>query len=213
MKLYSLPPSPNSFKIAALAHHLGLPLEVVPVDMLNGQHQSPEYLALNPNGLMPTLQDGDFTLWESNAILIYLAQKKPESGLYPQDPKGQALVHQWLDWYHCHWGTAFRPYLVERLFKPQFRGQPGDEQVVAQAEEPFRKVAAVLNSHLSQRPYLLGEALTVADFAVASVMVFANAVQVPLADYPHIRAYADRVLKLPAFAQAIPPMGTPAGKS
>lgn len=206
MKLFALPPSPNTFKVTALAFHLDLPLEIIPVDMPNGQHQSPDYLKMNPNGMMPTLVDGDFSLWESNAILLYLARKKPESGMVPADPKLQAQVDQWLSWSSNHWGQVLRPYLYERMIKPMFRGEQPDPAELAKADEPFHRFATVLENHLKGRQYLVGEAMSVADFAVACSLVFAQPAGFPLGDYPNIQAFAMRITSLPAFQKALPPM-------
>jgi glutathione S-transferase len=92
MKLYVLPPSPRACKVIALKNHLGLDCEMHIVDLGKGDQLSPEYIALNPNKKMPVLEDDGFVLWESNAILFYLASKKPQSGLWPADVKHQADV-------------------------------------------------------------------------------------------------------------------------
>src|SRR5688500_11928563 len=105
MKLYEHPFSSAAFKVRAVIHELGLPVTLVPVDMMKGEHKSPEFLAKNPNGKVPTLDDDGFLVWESNAILCYLAAKKSESGLMPADPRGMALVQQWLQWQ----ATTFAP--------------------------------------------------------------------------------------------------------
>jgi len=89
MKLYGFPPSPNTWKVRAVAAHLGIPLELEFVDLTKGQHRTPEYLALNPTGRTPTLVDGDFRLWESNAIMQYLASQKPNS----LPPPSRRLAH------------------------------------------------------------------------------------------------------------------------
>lgn len=209
MKLYSLPPSPNSFKVVALAHHLGLELEVVPVDLMSGAHQQPEYLAKNPNGNMPTLEDGDFCLWESNAILIYLAGKKPESGLMPVEPKLQAQVHQWLHWQSNHWNPANRPFVYENMVKPMFHGQPPDPVALEQATPEFHKRASLLEKVLEKADYLVGNQLSVADFALAAGLVYAVPGRLPWDGYPKLREYAARVTRTEAFAKAVPPM--PAG--
>src|SRR5262249_12957504 len=106
MKLYATPPSPRAFKVVAVAHHLGLEPEMVFVDLLNGDHMKPEFAALNPNRKMPVLEDDGFVLWESNAIMQYLASKKPASGLWPTDPRHQADVSRWQCWDLAHWERA-----------------------------------------------------------------------------------------------------------
>src|SRR5689334_875510 len=98
MKLHVFPPSPRAAKVLALAHHLGVDFEMAIVDLLSGGSQTPEFKKLNPNGKMPVLEDGDFVLWESNAILQYLASKRPDSGMFPTDPRRQADVARWQFW-------------------------------------------------------------------------------------------------------------------
>ena len=83
MRLYLFPPSSRVLGIVALKNHLALDCEFKPIDLSRGDQLVPEYLALNPNEKMPTLTDGEFVLWESNAILFYMASKRPESGLWP----------------------------------------------------------------------------------------------------------------------------------
>ena len=93
MKLYGFPPSPNTWKVRALAAHLGVPLELEFVDLSKGAQYMPAYLALSPSGRTPTLVDGDFKLWESNAILQYIAGKSANS-LWPNDdPKNAPTSH------------------------------------------------------------------------------------------------------------------------
>lgn len=92
MKLYSHPLSPNGRKVLIVAAHLGVKLEIENIDVAARKHQLPEYLKLNPNALFPTLQDGDFVLWESNAITQYIASKKPGNTLYPRDERMRADI-------------------------------------------------------------------------------------------------------------------------
>ena len=99
MKLYTFPPSPNSRKIMAVAHYLGIELDVHFVDLTKGDQMKPEFLALNPNHKIPTLQDGDFVLWESNAIMQYLAASQSDRSLWPREPRPQAEVNS--PQYYC----------------------------------------------------------------------------------------------------------------
>ena len=203
MKLYALLPSPNTFKVVALAHHLGLDLEVVDVDVASGGNKALDYLAKNPNGLMPTLEDGDFTLWESNAILMYLAQKKPETGLWPADAQGQAKVQQWLNWAAIHFGPAIRPFFFERIVKARFGLGAPDEAELKKATDAFPKVGDVLEAQLKNQPYLLGEQVTIADFALASFAPYAKMAGMPLENYPNIQAYCARVTGTEAWKKAL----------
>jgi len=101
MKLYCFPPSPNTWKVRAVAAHLGLPLELHIVDLTKGLQRTPEYLALNPGGRTPTLVDGDFVLWESTAIMQYFASHKPNT-LWPDDARVRADIAHWQAWHLAH---------------------------------------------------------------------------------------------------------------
>ena len=204
MKLYGLPASPNTWKVLAVAAHLGLPLEVVVVDLGRGEQRGPDYLALNPTGRTPTLVDGDFVLWESTAIMQYLASLKPNA-LWPKESKAQADAMRWLSWSLQHWGpSACEPLLFERFVKAVFNMGPPDGAVVARAIETLHREAAVLDGHLSSRRYLVGDDLTLADFSVAAPLVYASHAEFPLAGYPHLREWSARILALPAWRETAP---------
>src|SRR5262245_36187395 len=102
MKLYMNPMSPNVRRVRLTAAVLGLKLEEQALDFTKGEHKHPEYLALNPNGAVPTLVDGEFVLAESQAIMQYLASKQPESGLLPLDEQVRADVTRWQFWDAAH---------------------------------------------------------------------------------------------------------------
>jgi len=152
MKLYVLPPSPRALKVIALKNHLGLECEMQVVDLGKDEHLTAEFAALNPNKKMPVLEDDGFVLWESNAILYYLAAKRPASGLWPADPKRQADVLRWLSWESAHWDAqACGAIGFERGSKRVLRlGAPDPAQIV-RGEQEFHRFAAVLNGHLGGR--------------------------------------------------------------
>src|SRR5262249_47226188 len=102
IELYVFPPSPRAFKVLAVANHLGLDYELRFLDLPKGAHKTPQYAALNPNVRMPTLKDGDYALWESNAIGQYLAGKKPDAGLLPRDERARLDVTRWQFWDLAH---------------------------------------------------------------------------------------------------------------
>ena len=167
MKLYGFPPSPNTWKVRALAAHLGVPLELEFIDLSKGAQHAPAYLALNPTGRTPTLVDGDFKLWESNAILQYIAGKSANS-LWPNDARTRADIARWQFWQLAHWGAeACQPLTFQRLVKKILNLGPPDEAAIAKGIEAFNKEAKMLDAHLAKQPYLVGKDLTIADFAVA----------------------------------------------
>ena len=205
MKLHVFPPSPRALKVRALVRHLDLDVEEVLVDLFKGGQQQPAYAALNPNKRMPVLEDGDFVLWESNAILQYLAAKKPESGLWPSDIRGQADVSRWLHWESAHWTPACTPFAFERVVKKLAGlGDPNPAEI-ARGEQLFHPAATALDAMLRGKRWLLGERLTIADFGVATGMVFADAAQFPLEKYGEITRWYDGFRKLPGWQKSLVP--------
>src|ERR1700738_5651755 len=104
MKLFVFP-SGRALAVMALRNHLRIDCEIEAVDLSRGDQRTPEYAALNPDLKMPMLEDDGFVLWESNAILFYLANKRPQSGLWPCEARAQADVVRWLAWASAHWGA------------------------------------------------------------------------------------------------------------
>lgn len=205
MKLYGFPPSPNTRKVHAVALHLGIPIEFQLVDLTKGASRTAEFLKLNPTGRTPVLVDGELVLWESSAIMQYLAAHKPSS-LWPADPAAQADVLRWISWQLAHWSKACEPLVFEKVVKPFMRVGAADPLVIKQATDVFNKEAAVLDTQLRTRPYLCGDALTLADFAVASYLPFAQQAQFPLGEFANIRMWYGRMETLPAWQQSAPKM-------
>jgi glutathione S-transferase len=204
MKLYGFPPSPNTWKVRAVAAHLRMPLEFEFVDLTKGGSRTPDYLALNPTGRTPTLVDGDFTLWESTAIMQYIASKAPNT-LWPNDARSRADIMRWQSWDLVHWSKeGCEPLLFQRLVKKFLNLGPPDEAVVAKGLECFDKEAKVLDAHLAKQPYLVGKELTLADFSVAAPLFHAKAAEMPLAPYGHVQEWFGRVSALPCWQQTAP---------
>ena len=202
MKLYGFPPSPNTWKVRAVAAHLGIPLELEFVDLT--KPRTADYLALNPTGRAPTLVDSDFVLWESNAIMQYLASRAANS-LWPNDARTRADIMRWQSWQIAHWSKeGCEPLLFQRLVKKILGLGPPDEAVVAKGIEAFNREARVLDAHLSKHPYLVGNALTLADFSVAAPLVYAKEGDLPVAPYSHVRDWSARVLALLAWRDTAP---------
>lgn len=210
MKFYTFPPSPNCRKVAAVIDHLGLEgVEEVFVDLTRGESRTPGFLAVNPNGAIPALVDGEFRLWESNAIMQYLCSKRPENPLYPSDPRGQADVNRWLFWLNNHFGIACGKLTYEHLVKPMMGiGEP-DPRSVEQGLEGFHRYAAVLDSHLAGRRFLVGDQPTIADFAVASMLTYAGPARIPVEPYGNLREWLARMDEVPAWKRSEPAVARP----
>ena len=202
MKLYGFPPSPNTWKVRAVAAQLGIPLDLELVDLT--KPRTPDYLALNPTGRTPTLVDGDFTLSESNAIMQYLANRA-SSTLWPDDARTRADITRWQSWQLAHWGgECCQPLIVQRLVKKLLNLGPPDDAIVAKSTEAFNREARMLDAHLSTHRYLVGNTITLADFAVAAPLFYTEEGELPLAPYSHVRDWFARVSALPAWRDTAP---------
>jgi glutathione S-transferase len=202
MKLYGFPPSPNTWKVRAVAAHLGIPLELQFVDLT--KPRAADYLALSPAGRTPTLVDGDFKLTESNAILQYIASQKPNS-LWPSDPRTRADITRWQCWQLAHFGKdACEPLIFNRLVKKLLNLGPPDEAAVAKGTDAFHKEAKLLDAQLAKGPYLVGNELTLADFAVAAPLFYIQQGGLPVEPYAKLRDWFGRVSALPAWKETAP---------
>ncbi len=205
MKLYGFPPSPNTWKVRAVAAHLALPIELKLVDLLKGEQKKPDFLAINPTGRTPVLVDGDFTLWESTAIMQYLGSKT-KNELWPEDARIRADIMRWQSWQLQHWARACEPIVFERLAKRVLNLGAPDAQALAKAEEVFRAEGGMLDAHLAQHSHLAADRLTLADFSVASYLFHAEAAAMPLAPYRNIQRWFREVSALPAWETTAPRM-------
>ena len=122
MKLYYFD-TLNPQKACAVARYLNSPVEFIHVDMRKGEHKTPEFLAINPNGKVPAFSDGDLKLWESNAIMCYLAQKAG-SDLWPRDERGQIELTRWLTWNSEHFTRHAGELYFQYIIKPKFGLRP-----------------------------------------------------------------------------------------
>ena len=203
MKLYGFPPSPNTWKVRAVAAQLGVKLELQVVDLSKGEQHTPAYLALNPTGRTPTLVDGDFKLWESTAIMQYLASRSTNS-VWPDDARVRADIVRWQSWGLQHFGPdACQPLIFQHLVKKILSLGPPDPTIVEKAMEAFRRDASLLNTHLTKQRYLAGQ-LTLADFSVAAVLVYTKETEMPLAQYPRVQEWSDRIFALQAWRETAP---------
>jgi glutathione S-transferase len=200
MKLYVLPPSPRAFKVIALKNHLGIECEMQLVDLSKGDQFRPKYIAMNPNSKMPVLEDDGFVLWESNAILLYLASKKPHSGLWPTAPKDQADVLRWLVWESAHFDAESCGMVgFEKISKGVLGLGAADPAFIARGEENFARFAAVLNESLRGRNWLTGRGLTIADFSIGAWVPAAERLQLPVGKFSEIVRWYGGLASLPAW--------------
>lgn len=189
-------------KACAVARYLQSPVEFVFLDLGKGEHRQPDYLAINPNGKVPTLTDGDRTLWEANAIMCELAERAG-SDLWPHDAR-QIDIVRWFSWELQHFSRHAGILYFEHIVKARFGlGEP-DPAMVEKALGEFRRFAATLDDHLRGRHWLLGDTLTVADFAVAVTLPDAERARIPLDEFPAVRRWHDRLNEMEAWREPFP---------
>lgn len=204
MKLYMNPLSPNVRRVRLTAAVLEVQLEEHMLDFTKGEHKSPEYLTLNPNGAVPTLVDGDFVLSESRAIMQYLASKKPEAGLFPRDERARADITRWQFWDASHFSPQLGALTFEKMIKPMFgMGEPDQGQVEA-AITNLRRFGAVLDKALAGKRHVVGDTLTLADLTIACSLMYAKQTDVPLGDFPNVQSWFSRISNLDAWRKTDP---------
>jgi glutathione S-transferase len=204
LELYVFPPSPRSFKVMAVANHLGLDTTLHVVDLVQGEQRTPEFAALNPNMRVPVLKDGDYVLWESNAIDQYLAMKKPESGLLPRDESARLNVTRWQFWDHAHWDPPCAIFIFENIVKPALLKTGGsDPAAIAKGTELFQRAAQVLDGQLKGKRFVTGDALTVADFSLGAPLNLAAMAGFPMESYREIKRWHAGLCALPAWQKTL----------
>ncbi|MFO0748450.1 MAG: glutathione S-transferase family protein [Myxococcota bacterium] len=201
LALYDAPRSNNCRKVRLVAAELGVALDLHRLDFAKGEAQSAEYRAKNPNGKIPTLIDGDFVLWESAAILYYLAARHPEGGLVPSDPRARATLDQWMFWWTAHAEEAFASLNFERRVKQWLGLGTPEPTLIAAAERQLRRFLPILDRQLDGKQHVL-HALSLVDFYMAPTLEMAAGLEVDLAPYPHIVAWLARLTARPYWATA-----------
>jgi glutathione S-transferase len=213
MKLYFHPMSGNSRRVLLVAAHLDVPLERVVVDLTKGEQRGAPHLKRNPNGRVPVLEDDGFLLWESRAIMEYLAERTPGQTLLPTDPRGRAEVSRWLFWCAAHMSPANAILVMENFVKGLTGRGPADPVEVARGEALFAQSAPVLDAHLADRTWVAHDRLTLADFSLAAGFALAGPGRLPIGDYANIRAWLGRVQELEAWRRTAPPAPPTAARS
>jgi glutathione S-transferase len=191
IRLFTTLLSGHGHRVKLFLTLLDLPFEVVELDMKAGENRKPEYLALNPFGQVPTIQDGDLTLFDSNAILVYLARRYGDASWLPDDPIGAAAVQRWLSL--AAGQIAYGPCAARLV---TVFGAPRDHQG---AKDIAVKLFDVIEQELASKPFAAGNQVTIADIAAHTYIAHAPEGGVSLEPYPNIRAWLRRVEALPRF--------------
>lgn len=192
IKLFRTPKSGHCHRVELMLALLGLPYETVDLDMANGAHKAPEFLKISPFGLVPAIDDGGYTLADSNAILIYLVQTYANGFHWlPAAPKQAAEIQRWLT---ISADNVFSGPCVARLVKVFGTGHD-HAAAVARSHDLFK----IMDTHLDGRDWLVTDTVTIADVAAYSYTAHAPEGGVDLAPYPNLRAWVSRIEALPNF--------------
>jgi glutathione S-transferase len=186
------------------AAHLGQPVELVVVDLVKGEQHAPEFLKLNPNHRVPVLEDDGFVLWESYAIMQYLADKTPRQTVYPTEARARADVNRWLFWCAQHFMPGFGVLNWENSIKGMI-GQGGpDPAEVRRGEQLVIEFGHVLDAHLADRDWICGPAVTLADLGVAAPLAKTERAKLPVGDFANLQRWFAGVQALDAWKRTEP---------
>ena len=199
MQIYADPITANCRKVLAGMDFLDAPFDRVHVDYFKAEQKEAAYTAINPNASVPAMKDGDCVLWESNAILQYVADKLGRDGAYPRDLRTRADINRWLLWESSSWFPSCYVFLVENCVKPLLGAAPDLAVLDAQAAQ-FHKLAGILDARLAGQPWVTGDRPTIADIALAAPMHLHAEQRLPLADHPHLKRWmTEQVEALPCW--------------
>ncbi|MEN0000453.1 MAG: glutathione S-transferase family protein [Pseudomonadota bacterium] len=203
MELYHWPLSHNARKARALARHLNLPIEEIELSMQNKDHKAPDFLAINPMGQVPAIRDEDYSVWQANAVLIYLASQS-DNDLLGRSAREWGTITQWMLWQSTELSPVVKPLHVENYFK-RLRGIEPDTKVRDDAMARLRSLLQVLDDALAGQTHLVGGRLTVADFAVAGDFTHARNAGFPLDEFANADRWLASMEAIPAWAATSPP--------
>jgi glutathione S-transferase len=200
LKVWGRVTSSNVQKVMWTAAELGVPVERLDVGRPFGGNDTPEFLAMNPNGLVPTVEHEGMVLWESNSIVRYLGSRFGTGTLMPDDLQQRALAERWMDWLlstiQPNWGAMYRG-LVRTA--PSQRDMVAIDAAVARLGKSYQ----ILDNHLAGQDYLLGNDLTIADVPLGMSLYRYYVLQVERPEMPNIDAWYERLQARPAYAEHV----------
>ena len=200
LKIWGRANSINVQKVLWCCGELGLRYERIDAGNQFGLTKTPEYRALNPNALVPTIEDGDFQLWESNVIVRYLAQKSPSGQLCPADTRMRFDAERWMDWQATMFWPALRPLFIELIRTPPANR---DATVISRAETLSLAAAQMLDARLSDRTFLAGESFSFGDIPAATTVHRWYALDIHHPELPNLQRWYDLVKQRRPFQEVV----------
>jgi glutathione S-transferase len=200
LKIWGRNTSSNVQKAMWAVGELGLAYERIDVGGAFGKNREPGYLAMNPNGLVPTLQDGDYILWESNAIVRHLARIHGKGTLEPTDPKAYGLANQWMDWqlsvvapaiFACFWGLIRTP------------AEKRDMAAITESQKKTTEAMKMLDAQLSRTAYAAGDAFSMGDIPVGVMAYRFRQLCPDRPNMPHLERWYASLQQRKAFKEHV----------
>jgi glutathione S-transferase len=205
MRLYHHPFSSNARRAVITALELNIPLEMVLVDLPKREHKQPAFLARNPAGRVPVLEDGSVILPESHAIMLYLVAHATNQTLYPSDLQGQAQVNRWMFWCSAHFQPAISVLNWELFVKKVAGlGEPDPAQIT-RGEGLVQEVGALLDAHLASREWVAGPNMTLADISLATPLMTMKQAKLPVTQFKHVQSWFARLQARESWQKTNPP--------
>jgi glutathione S-transferase len=200
LTIWGRPNSINVQKVLWVCHELGLAYTRFDAGREFGGTDSPEYRRRNPNGLVPTIDDDGFVLWESNVIVRYLAVKHRAEALYPSELRRRFDVERWMDWNTTRLWPAVRPIFFALIRTPP---EQQDHAALAKAQRDAESGFALLDSQLAERRFVAGEDFTIADIPMAIAAYRWYALDIPRPALPHVERWHALVKERPGYREHV----------
>ncbi|CDG17230.1 glutathione S-transferase family protein [Xenorhabdus doucetiae] len=192
--------SSNVKKVLWCLEELNVPYQQVDIGGKFGQLNDPEYLRMNPNAVIPCLQEDDFILWESNTIVRYLAAKFGKDSLYPADLQERASVEKWMDWVGCNLFPPIKQFMISFVRTPEDQRDP---QVITQSLAEIEKLLKIVDGTLTNQQYLSGDKLGMADIALAPLAYLWLGVEIERPSLPNLERWYQLLTERPAFQKIV----------
>jgi glutathione S-transferase len=200
LKIWGRNNSVNVQKVLWCCEELGLKYERIDAGGSFGVVNTPQYRALNPNGLVPTIEDGPFVLWESNAIVRYLTAKHSTGKLWPEDHKVRAEADKWMDWQISMFWPAFRPLFWNLVRTP---AEERDANAIEESHLKTSEILGYLDAHLKNRMYIVGEDLTIGDLPMGCAIWRWMSLPVERPVMPNLQRWFDTLRERPAYQHVV----------
>jgi len=200
IKIWGRKNSINVQKVLWCCDELKIPYQRVDAGLQPGDVDTPAYRALNPNGLVPTIEDGKFVLWESNAILRYLATKHGTDPFWPTSPETRASADRWMDWYISTLWMHMRPIFIQLV---RCRREERDQTIIDTGREKTLTALKILDAHLDTNPYVAGTEFSIGDIPVGAVVYRWMSLPIERPELPHVESWYARLGQREAYRQHV----------